>query len=222
MRFDSVGFHAALLATAVILAGCDEGSSGGVQSVYFSSSNYQGCATEYVRFRAIEYGEVLRKDDGNLDCTISPGLADAGCTLELGENDSSDSVLATVDGCRVPNDVNLFSCEFRDPDFFALNTEANVHCGCLAYEDSCYVNGICDMCASRDAERGACEDCTNNLDDDGDKRIDCSDRDCEFTDECGFGRSTITCINSTSTTTTSTSTTTDTVPEMSFLSDGEK
>jgi hypothetical protein len=217
MHFRFTGLRAALLLVTAFVAGCDEGGDG-TQAVYFSSSNYQGCATEYVSFHSRQYGELVRKDDGNLDCTLSPLLTSMGCTLTLRENDSNDAVGAVVDHCRVPNNANLFSCVYRNPDFFALNTEEGANCGCLAYEDSCYVNGICDMCASRDAERGACEDCNNNLDDDDDGRTDCDDHDCQLTDDCGFGRTTVTCSSTTTTTTTSTSTSTVTIFDQAPMS----
>jgi hypothetical protein len=201
---------ASAIVLAALLGSCD--GSGGTQTVFFSMYNYQGCATAYVRIdlRSAD-SEIARTDEGELDCVLVPELAGRGCTLIFRELDDG-WIEAEVDGCRVQVESDLFSCNFTRVDFAALNAGQgrDSTCGCLAYEDSCYVNGVCDVCASREAGRQLCERCGNNLDDDYDDEVDCDDPDCELNEECGYGRSTITCTHGPSTSTTSTTLTSTT------------
>lgn len=203
----SVAFGSALLALAGLLGSCD-GNGGGssTQTVYISMSNYEGCVTAFSSVNLLEADAVLlRNDDGSPDCTLSPRLAAAGCTILFEELNEGATLRAVVTDCRVPEISNLYSCKFDGVDVSVLNTSTGSGCGCLSYESSCYVNGVCDICASEDADRGDCENCSNERDDDGDGDEDCDDSDCELTDECGYGRSTITCSTTTTATVTSTS-----------------
>jgi hypothetical protein len=203
----SVAFACAVLAIAGLLGSCD-GNGGGssTQTVYVSMSNYEGCVTAFSRINLLEADAVLlRTDDGSPDCTLAPELASAGCTITFEELNEGATLRAVVTGCRVPEVSNLYSCKYDGVDVPVFNTDAGSSCGCLSYEHSCYVNGICDICASEDADRGDCEHCSNERDDDGDGDEDCDDSDCELTDECGYGRSTITCSTTTTATVTSTS-----------------
>lgn len=208
----SCGLRASVLVIAALLGGCDSGG-GGPEPVYFSMSNYEGCVVAYARLRLDGAGtEIARRSDGTVDCSLSPELAGAGCTLDIEENEGRGTLRAAVSGCRVPVVSGLFSCEFLKADLSFLNTDEGSGCGCLSYDQSCYVNGICDLCAGRSADRGSCEDCGNNRDDDRDGKVDCDDPDCELTMECGYGRTTISCQASTTTIPTTSTSTSVTMP----------
>lgn len=206
------GVRATAVALAILTGGCDSGDGHGTERVFFSMSNYEGCT---VAFTTLKLGspdsELVRNGDGSADCTLTPELASAGCTMSFEENSEAETLRIAVSGCRVPTLSNLFSCEYRKAAMNVLNTEEGATCGCLSYPESCYVNGVCDLCASQDANRAGCENCSNNTDDDGDGFADCDDDDCELTSECGYGRSTLPCP-STTVTTTSTTVTTPVLP----------
>lgn len=198
IRPRSIAFLSAVVALAGILTSCD-GGGGGTQRVYFSLSDYDGCATAYVKLKSLE-DELARNPDRSPACTLSPELSDAGCHLVFTELDEGQVLEAAISGCRVPKVANLFSCDYVKVNVVALNTEAAAACGCLTRQTSCYINGICDLCAGRQGDRQGCEDCTNHMDDDGDHQVDCDDMDCELTMDCGFGRTTLMCSSTTTTT----------------------
>jgi hypothetical protein len=194
---------AALLCTQT---GCNSG--GNNETVYFSINDYQGAIYAYVSIDlSAPDQEIARNADGTFQCTIDPALAAAGCTLTLSEDESDATLLAEVEDCDLSVVASLFSCVFVKVDVSAMEFGPSDHCGAKVDEDSCYVHGICDVCASTQPGRQGCEACGNLLDDDGDGKADCDDSDCDLTEDCGFGRTTVTCdITSTTGTTTSSTT----------------
>ncbi len=188
----SVGFLAVILALPVLLANCN-GGGGGPKRFYFSMNNYGGCETAYVDLDLeLASAVVGRKEDGSVNCALDPELEKLGCTITFEEH-GGVTLSATVTDCHIPIVSTLFDCEFEAVDAAGFEFEPSDGCGCLTTDSSCYVNGICDLCASSDADVASCENCDNDLDDDNDGKIDCADTDCELTSECGFGRTTVTC-----------------------------
>ena len=198
-----------LTASAIFSAGCEDGNGSGTQRVYFSMTNYDGCVVAHagVDLEAAN-ADLARNDDGTVACEISPALAAAGCESDFAEIGNGAQLAVEISGCGINVVQNLFSCDFRHVDISKLAFEPSEDCGCLTHSSSCYENGICDLCASDDPNRSGCENCDNNLDDDDDDKIDCSDPDCRFAESCGFGRTTLSCRVSTTTTTDTTTSTT--------------
>jgi hypothetical protein len=133
-------------------------------------------------------------------------LTQAGCQASFDQADDGSTLTVTIDNCEV-TEGTLFSCGFRSGDLQALNASTAGACEC-ALEPICHLNGsTCyqtpGICVSENPAADDCEDCGNDLDDDGDGEADCDDGDCFL--DCGFGLSTITCSSTTvSTITTST------------------
>ncbi len=211
--------YASAFVAAMLLASCD--SSGGPTTVHFSMSNYDGCVVAALDVDLDEVkARVARKPDGTADCEISASLGQRGCRMTIQEqgSDENGTLFVEIDECQVGSITEMFSCRFLEADLDFLNLEAS-DCGCLTHHDSCYTNGICDVCAVGSPGRKGCEDCDNGADDDGDSHTDCDDNDCELTQDCGFGRTTITCTDSTETTFTTLTTSTTSEPLLQSLPD---
>jgi hypothetical protein len=196
--------RACALVALALYTSCNDGDGApGPVTVHYSMTNYDGCVEEEASLElAAAHSVVARTDTGVPDCTLDERLASRGCTMIVGDVNAGERLTILV-RCGVGDHTPLFSCKFTTIDLAALNDDANISCGCLAQQDACYTHGVCDLCASETTERTGCEECDEGLDEDGDGEIDCDDTDCELTQECGFGRTTITCSDSTSTSTTS-------------------
>jgi hypothetical protein len=201
---------AVALMSTLLLAHCD-GDGNSTQRVYFSmTSNYDGCAGEEVRLYLDSSDAVLgRNEDGSVSCQLEPALADDSCDLVVREDENGAWFDFWMDDCRISNVANLFYCDFVQVTGTGPNLGLVTSCGCGP--TSCHLLGRCSLCASLDPDRSNCENCDNNVDDDGDGRADCEDFDCDFSEECGYGATTLLCDSTTTTTTTSSTTSTVTI-----------
>lgn len=212
--------HAAalsLLCIGMLLGGCGNGNGGDdAPSQHFVGTVNFGPCDFVTVWIDLEVGraKVSHRSNGMVDCTPSPLLEARGCTVMFAELDSGRQLVTTIDGCAVPEDsVDLFSCVFDKIDVERLEAATVSSCSC-ADEPLCFLNGsTCrrepTLCIGKGEEPGACEDCGNGRDDNGDGLVDCSDPDCSWSNYCGaFGpnNSTVTCSSSTSTITVVTST----------------
>jgi hypothetical protein len=195
---------ASVLLIVSLVTGCDDGNGPGTQRVHFSMSNYDGCIVTLANLDlAAADADIARNDDGSVACSISAELDAAGCEIAFTEPEGGGELSVEIGSCSILGIATLFSCDFRHVDMKKLEFEPSAGCDCWTDASSCYFNGICDLCASGDANRTGCENCDNNRDDDGDGELDCEDSDCRFAKSCGFGRTTVTCRSSSTTTTTS-------------------
>ncbi len=195
----------------VVVAGCASDDSGtvGTERFYFGTNNIRECEPITVDVDlATAQAVVARLTDGSLDCELNGFLAAYGCTGIFSELDGGGTLRVVIDGCEVPPVSDLFACEFSKGDLSGFVFATSAECDCVG-EPLCRYNAFCDrtpgICASEDADPGACEDCANDIDDDGNGSVDCDDQNCHKED-CGWGLTTITCS------TTSTTTTTTTIP----------
>jgi len=213
-------FHVCLLLLAflVVVVGCDsdDGDAVGTQRFYFGTNNIRECEPITVDVNlATAQAVVARQPDGSPDCELNGFLAAYGCTGTFNELDGGGTLRVVIDGCEVDPVADLFSCEFSEGDLSGFVFATSAECDCVG-EPICRFNAFCDqtpgICVSDDADPGACEDCSNDVDDDGNGFVDCDDQNCH-TEECGWGLTTITCTTtSTSTTTTVTNVTSTSLP----------
>jgi hypothetical protein len=198
---------AAALALMLLVASCDGGGSSMLRVHFSITSNHGGCDGADVRLYLDSSDAVLgRNADGTLSCQIAPVLASRGCSLAVDESDDGTWVEFRVD-CPIGTVSDFFYCDFLEANVSSPHLGLVTNCGCDP--TSCHLLGRCVVCASVDEDGSTCEHCDNNVDDDGDGDVDCEDSDCDFTEECGYGVSTLQC-GSMTTTTTSTSLTTST------------
>lgn len=198
-----------LSAFLVVFSGCDGGDSSGPVHVFFGTNNLGECDSIGINLDLLSAGaEVGRLDDGTLDCAIDASLEVMGCVAIFDLLGDGDSLNVDIEGCRVPGTSSLFGCGFTKGDIAALDSVTSSFCDCVG-EPACDWNYFCDdgpsICLSLDGNPSGCEDCFNQIDDDGDGYVDCGDLDC-YISACGYGNSTVTCPNSTSTTVTTTTT----------------
>ncbi len=198
---------ATVLALSVVLAGCDDsddGGGGGAVRAYFGTNNIRACMPIQVDVDLDAANAVVAQANGSLDCAIDAALAGGGCVATFEELSGGDLLRVTIDGCEVPEVSSLFECGFTEGDLSALALAVSSVCDCVG-EPICQFNIFCDptpgICVSDEANAGACEDCFNAVDDDGNGFTDCEDQNCHI-ENCGFGQTTITCSTSTTTTTT--------------------
>src|SRR5688572_23181474 len=93
-RSRSIVFCTAVLAVVGLLDSCD---GGGTERIYISMSNYEGCVTAFARLNLDGTdAELARKPDGTVDCTLSPELVSAGCTLSIEEDNEFGDLRAIV------------------------------------------------------------------------------------------------------------------------------
>lgn len=201
--------HWPLVLMLAALAGCDGSGDGAEErsvTLYFETNNIRACMPITVDVDlAAASAELERRDDGSLDCTLDTALAADGCTGVFAEIAGGSTLEAIIDGCEVPEIASLFECVFSQANAGALAASTDAVCDCVG-EPECFWNVFClrrpAICVSEQAGPGACEDCFNGEDDDGDGFVDCDDSDC-FIADCGIGQTTITCSTTVTTTTTS-------------------
>ena len=205
-----LSISAIVLCLAVV--GCDDsddGDDGGVQ-FFFGTNNIKECMPITVDVDLAAAGAVVAESNGVPDCTIDGTLAASGCTAQFTLVNGGNTLEAFIDGCETPLETNLFGCEFTQGDGSVLTSNSTAACDCVG-EPICDLNIYCDpspaICVSEDADPQSCEDCSNNVDDDGDGDVDCSDQKCHIVD-CGWGQTTITCSTTSTTTTLFVTTTT--------------
>ena len=190
------------------LVGCDDGDSdgdgNGLLQVYFATNNIKECTPLTVDVNLAAAGaNIAHLDDGSLNCGLDGALSSSGCSGAFSLTDGGNTLHAVIDGCAVPLETNLFRCAFVEGDISLLNANTSSVCDCVG-EPICHLNIYCDatptICVNEDADPHACEDCFNDVDDDGDGDVDCRDDNCHVID-CGWGQTTITCTTTTTTTT---------------------
>lgn len=203
-----------LLPVSMLAVACD-GSGGGPSSaiVHFRNSNWGSCRELTVEVDLEEAGAVLtRRPDGSVDCEVPAG---GWCRDVLFDEIDCGRKLRVVMGCHVNPEAILFHCAFSEPDAKALTSATTARCSCSETPVCDLNDAYCDsrpaICASTNADAGACENCSNRVDDDRNGFVDCDDPNC-FTEECGYGSrssSTVTCPSTTQTTSTTVPATVD-------------
>jgi hypothetical protein len=188
---------------ALLAAGC-EGGGGNPVRLYFGMTNSDACSRLEI-FVDLEQGgaEVKRLDDGTLDCLLSPALVGEGCTASFVETDGGGTLSIELGDCDVFRYDALFQCGFDRVDLSTINAAVVASCDC-AGSPECELNGpTCyrspGICMTVSPGGDDCEHCDNNVDDDGDGKVDCDDPKCWY--DCGVGLTTVTCPTSTSMTT---------------------
>jgi hypothetical protein len=191
----------------IVIAGCnsDDGGAVGTERFYFGTNNIRECEPITVDVDlASAQAVVARQTDGSLDCELNGFLSAFGCSGDFSELDGGGTLRVVIDGCEVPPVADLFACEFSEGDLSGFVFATSAECDCVG-EPICRFNAFCDqtpgICVSADADPGACEDCSNDIDDDENGFVDCEDQNCH-TEECGWGLTTITCTTTSTTTTT--------------------
>jgi hypothetical protein len=203
-------FRTCLIATAVMLAaGCEDGG-GEPTRLYFSMENSAGCEVlEVVVDLGNAGAEIGRLANGSPDCVVSAALAAEGCTATFTDSNDGRGLLVEVRRCLDATEGTFFECVFDRVDLSTINASIGASCEC-ADEPNCHLNGpTCyrspGICASELSVGDDCENCDNDLDDDGDGRVDCDDPKCFY--DCGRGLTTVTCTTMEIVTTTHYSTT---------------
>ncbi|MCA1791682.1 MAG: hypothetical protein LC667_18070 [Thioalkalivibrio sp.] len=210
--FPRIALWLASLSFGMLTVACDGGGGGGSgpTTLQFRNSNWGACESLVVDVDLDAAGAVLaRRMDGSIDCELPRPRPECNASFE--EVDAGRTLRVTLD-CRIESEILLFHCAFSESDERALSAATQGFCDCLE-EPVCAWNGaFCDrnpaVCVSASADLGACEDCSNGIDDDGNGEVDCDDSNC-FTEECGYGTrssSTVTCSSSTTTQPSSTTT----------------
>lgn len=201
------------LAFAGLAAGCHGGGGPAVVREYFGTNNIRECEPIEVDVDLAKAEAVLAlRTDGSVDCVLDAALAGDGCDILATVSEDGATLRVSIGACEVPPVANLFHCGFTRGDLSALRSATRGFCTCVG-EPACRLNIYCDptpgICVNGTPDPGACEDCFNGKDDDGNGNADCWwDQNCHVED-CGYGQSTVTC---TYTTTTSTSTTATSTP----------
>jgi len=210
----TIRMGALALSLAGLLANCGGGGGGddGGNSLrlFFGMNGNGSCNNVVVNVDLADAEAVLARKNGNPDCTIDLGLANAGCLATFTELNDGEDLRVTIAGCTIPAVTNLFSCLFEDVDLSDLVTESNAQCACTV--PGC--DGTPPLCIDEDIDPRSCEDCDNGSDDDGDGLADCDDPKCEHAPECNTVTTTTvtSTTESTVTTTTEAATTTTTLP----------
>ncbi|HXC51386.1 MAG TPA: hypothetical protein VN634_10915 [Candidatus Limnocylindrales bacterium] len=217
------------LSACLLLVSCDDGSSGGGPPpvrLFFSQNNFGSCESLVTEIDLQDANAVLaHKGDGSPDCAINAALSD--CDVSFTEINDGSTLRVAIADCRIPAIATIFDCSFKKANLVALDEQTHSDCSCNA-DPVCIFNSTClelpALCINADPDHD-CELCFNDIDDDGNGKVDCADPKCDA--DCGVGQSTLTCpASSTTTTTTSSSTITDsteppttttTLPEESIL-----
>lgn len=184
------------------VAACGGSGGSGTEQLFFGTNNIQRCSAITVDIDLeASAAEVSTRDDGSPDCDLTAERI--GCRALFEQIDNGSTLRAVIDGCEIPERASLFGCQFSAADTAEVSAMTTGTCDCVG-EPECSRNIYCleqpNICVSPIDDPGACEDCFNNEDDDGDGFVDCDDRDCAIA-ECGFGQTTITCSTSTTSST---------------------
>jgi len=206
--FRRLAFSCVLTSLFVAATGCDNDTDVASVRRFFGHNNIRQCRSINISVDlAVANATLAHLEDGSLDCALDESLEAQGCEISFDQTRDGDTLHVLVDGCRVPAETSLFDCGFRKGDMHALSSATYADCDCDG-EPVCDWNIFCfespRICVAAEANPGACEDCFNGVDDDGDGFVDCRDGDCAIVD-CGVGQSTVTCPSSTTTFTTTTS-----------------
>jgi hypothetical protein len=202
--------RACLIASVLLVAaGCEDGGAQPVR-LYFSMENSAPCEVlEVVVDLGHAGASVTRLSNGSLDCLVSAAMEAEGCTASFTQSHDGKGLLVEIDRCSDVSEGTFFECGFDSVDLSTINASIGASCEC-ADEPNCFLNGsTCyrspGICASELAVGDDCENCDNDIDDDGDGKVDCRDPKCFY--DCGVGLTTVTCTTLSLPTTTHYSTT---------------
>jgi hypothetical protein len=166
---------------AFALGSCTNG--GTPPTVLFIGTNGTGSCFETIVVLDLEAAgaRVSRTRDEHPDCRIDALLEASGCDARFVESNDRDELRIVVDSCSVPATTSLASCAFF------LEGETNLTPFVTSSQCSCTGEQCLDIlgvCVGEDDDPGACEHCTNQIDDDGNGQADCADANCAADPAC--------------------------------------
>lgn len=174
--------RAALLVPAAILLGSCTGGGGSATHLYIQTNGSGSCIESIVVIDLAAAGaRVSRSRDDHPECRIGGLLESSGCNARFLESNDRDELRIVVDDCDVPASATLASCTFflgSAADLTPFVTSS--HCACTS--ESCFETP--GVCVDEDDRPGACEHCTNQVDDDDNGFTDCADANCASAPVC--------------------------------------
>ncbi len=203
-----LGLGALALSLGVAVGGCDNGGGSGLIRIFFGIVGDGDCGRVVLTVNLDDAGATIETDEsGAANCDLASALALSGCIADF---DLDGGVLtATIDSCTINEISALFSCAFKSGvNIDALDAATTAICECAG--DDCDENP--PVCVDRDLDPLSCEDCDNDIDDDGDGLTDCEDPVCANVPPCNFTSTTLQTTTTVSNTTTTLPPTTTTLP----------
>ncbi|MFT4569479.1 MAG: hypothetical protein ACI8TX_003305 [Hyphomicrobiaceae bacterium] len=201
-----LGLGALVLSLGFAVGGCDDGGGSGLIRIFFGIVGDGDCGRVVVTVDLDAAGASIDTDDlGAANCDLASSLDGCQSDIDLDGN----LLTVTIDSCTIDEISALFSCVFDSGlNIDALEAATTAIC-------ECSVAG-CDetppLCIDRDPNPLSCENCDNDVDDDGNGLTDCEDPVCENVAPCNFNSTTTSTTTTVSDTTTTLPPVTTTIP----------